>query len=303
MSIAPFSLPGSFRRGNLHTHSTISDGALPLEQVCSVYREAGYDFLAVTDHFMEQYWYKIADTTSLRTEAFTTIIGAELHTGKTELGHLWHILAVGLPLDFAPNLPNETGPEIAARALRAGAFVAAPHPAWYGLTEADVVSLGDIHAIEVYNATSCDYNDRPDSVYMLDLMLMRGRRYSSCATDDAHFKDERYDALRGWVQVKSEHNEPQALVDALKAGSYYSSTGPKIHDIRIGSGGDTISVYCSPAERVFLTGYGSKALQVHGHGIHHAEFSLKAFKSSPYVRVTVRDCRGGRAWSNAIWLE
>src|SRR5580700_3484079 len=220
MSIAPFSLPGTFHRGNLHTHSQLSDGALPLERVCSVYRDAGYDFLAVTDHFMEQYGYKIADTTSLRTDAFTTIIGAELHTGRTELGHLWHILAVGLPLDFAPNKPDETGPEIAARALKAGAFVAAPHPAWYGLTEADVGSLGNIHAIEVYNATSCDYNDRPDSVYMLDLMLMRGRRYTACATDDAHFKDERHDALRGWVQVKSEHNEPEAIVDALKAGHY-----------------------------------------------------------------------------------
>src|SRR5580700_10686857 len=123
MSITPFSLPGTFRRGNLHTHSTLSDGALSPERVCSVYRDAGYDFLALTDHFMEQYRFAIADTRQYRTDAFTTIIGAEVHTGRTELGHLWHILAVGLPLSFAPNLPNETGPEIAMRALRAGAFV------------------------------------------------------------------------------------------------------------------------------------------------------------------------------------
>ena len=28
--IAPFSSPGNFYKGNLHTHSNLSDGALPL---------------------------------------------------------------------------------------------------------------------------------------------------------------------------------------------------------------------------------------------------------------------------------
>ena len=274
------------------------------DRVYSIYRESGdTTSWPLTDHFMVPYRYTIADTRPYRTDAFTTIIGAELHTGRTELGHLWHIAAMGLPLRFCTELARmKLDPRSQRRQLKAGAFVAAPHPAWYGLTESDVVSLGEIHAIEVYNATSCDYNDRPDSVYMLDLMLMRGRRYSACATDDAHFKEERYDALRGWVQVKSEHNQPEALVDALKLGSYYASTGPKIHDIAIGSDGDKLSVNCSPAERIFLTGYGSKAVHVHGHGIHCAEFSVKAFKNSPFIRVTVRDSRGGRAWSNPIWL-
>src|SRR5438128_974718 len=112
MNILPFSSPGRFWRGNLHTHSTRSDGHLPPEQVCAFYREAGYDFLALTDHFLERYGYPLTDTRSYRTAEFTTLLGAELHTGQTELGQLWHILAVGLPLDFAPNLPEETGPQI-----------------------------------------------------------------------------------------------------------------------------------------------------------------------------------------------
>ncbi len=165
-----------------------------------------------------------------------------------------------------------------------------------------MISLGDIHAIEVYNGTAADYNDRPDSVYMLDLMLMRGRRYYACATDDAHFTAERHDALRGWVQVQSKHNEPESLVDALKSGSYYSSTGPMIQDISIAGDGYTLSVYCSPAERVFVTGYGPESVIVSGNGLTHAQVSIKAF-NSPYVRVTVRDSLGGRAWSNPIWLE
>ena len=39
-----------FYKGNLHCHSTLSDGALTPRKVKAFYRERGYDFLAVTDH-------------------------------------------------------------------------------------------------------------------------------------------------------------------------------------------------------------------------------------------------------------
>jgi hypothetical protein len=41
MSIAPFSTPGRFWRGNLHTHSSLSDGARTPEQVIEAYKDAG----------------------------------------------------------------------------------------------------------------------------------------------------------------------------------------------------------------------------------------------------------------------
>ncbi len=148
MRALPFDKPGRFFRGNLHTHSTNSDGGLAPADVVGVYRQAGYDFLALTDHFMERYGFPISDTRAFRTDSFTTILGAELHTGRIELGPPWHILAVGLPLDFAQTPVDETADALAARARAAGAFVAAAHPYWYGLTVADVVSLGAIDAIE-----------------------------------------------------------------------------------------------------------------------------------------------------------
>ena len=217
MNSLPFDKPGRFYRGNLHTHSTRSDGRLSPEAVCQFYKEMGYDFLAITDHFMEQFHYPITDTSPYRTDDFTTIFGAELHAGKTSTDELWHILAVGLPLDFPPNLPDETGPQIAARALEAGAFVAAAHPAWYNLTEEDVISLGDVHAIETINGISADHNDRIDSWYMLDVMLARGYRYTACATDDAHFQAEHNDRVRGWVWVKSEERDAGSAAGGAQA--------------------------------------------------------------------------------------
>lgn len=300
MQQLPFDKPGLFWRGNLHTHSTRSDGHLTPEQVCQFYRSAGYHFLALTDHFLEAYKYPLTDTRPYRTSDFTTLIGAELHAGETELGRLWHILAVGLPLDFAPPAHGETGPQISARALAAGAYVAVAHPYWYNLTEGDALSLGPAHAIEIFNGTSEDHNDRADSWYMLEMLLERGHRYTACATDDAHFNPERADAMVGWVWVKSETLTPDALLEALKDGHYYSSTGPQIFDITLERGG-RVCVKCSPSSRVFVTGHGYTARSAWGNGIQEATLDISKL-DSPYCRVTVRDANGKRAWSNPIWL-
>ena len=37
-------------KGNLHSHTTCSDGALSPEELVQVYRDLGYDFIAITDH-------------------------------------------------------------------------------------------------------------------------------------------------------------------------------------------------------------------------------------------------------------
>lgn len=300
MNNLPFGKPGKFWRGNLHTHSTRSDGTRTPEAVCQFYRENGYDFIAVTDHFLAHYEYPIVDTTPFRQNNFTTIIGAELHAGQTELGNLWHILAVGLPIDFNPPTEAETGQRIAARALDAGAFVAAAHPQWYTLTERDIVSLGDIHAIEIYNAACRGLNDRADSWYLMDLMLAQGHRYSGCATDDAHFNPEFGAELKGWVYVKAEMLTPDALLQALKSGSYYSSTGLQIHGIQVTQ--EEVIVRCSPADGIFLTGRNANSVRVYGHGLDEAILSRRNF-NSPYGRIVVRDAFGRRAWSNPFWFS
>ncbi len=300
MDLSAFANPGRFWKGNLHTHSTRSDGGKPPQEVCRLYEQGGYDFIALTDHFMEQYNFPITDTRPFRSEVFTTIIGAELHSGAIENGSPWHIVAAGLPLDFAPTAPEETGAQLAARAKEAGAFIGIAHPHWYTLTENDVGALGPAHAVEVYNGVADDANDRADSWHIMDILLDRRQRYFAYAADDAHLK-EHHDFRRGWVHVKAEELSPDALLTALKAGAFYASTGPEIYDIEH-IPGERLVVHCSPAERIFLTGVGSTSNRAWGNGLTHAEFDLSNWDSH-YCRVTVRDRDGSRAWSNPIWLE
>ena len=300
-----FTAPGRFWRGNLHTHSTRSDGVLSPEEVCRRYRAEGYDFLALTDHFIGEYGYPIVDTVPFRTNSFTTIRGAELHSGAMANGELWHILAVGLPADFAasdspdfhPKAGQESGPELAARAVAAGAFVAIAHPQWSGLTLADARSITAAHAVEVYNhgcATGCD---RPDGFAIADLLLTEGRALTMIATDDAHFSEP--DHFGGWVMVKSEANEPDALLAALKAGEFYSSQGPELRDVRIEDG--HLVVECSAVSSIMAIGSGTGAKAVHGHSMTRAAVPLERLNNSPWVRAAVSDAAGKRAWSNPIW--
>ena len=83
MHSSPFDKPGHFWRGNIHTHSTRSDGKLTPREVIAAYRAHGYDFLAITDHFMARFNWPVIDTSAFRDETFTTLFGAELHAGET----------------------------------------------------------------------------------------------------------------------------------------------------------------------------------------------------------------------------
>jgi len=301
-----FSAPGKFWRGNLHTHSTLSDGVLSPEEVCRRYKAEGYDFLALTDHFIGFFNYPIADTLPFRDDSFTTILGAEIHSGAMQNGELWHILAVGLPADFAPsNSPDfaahpdqETGPELAARARAAGAFVAVAHPQWSGMTLDDARSIEAAHAVEIYNHGCAMGCDRPDGFHTADLLLSEGRKLTLVATDDAHFSEP--DHFGGWVMVKAERNEPEALLQALKEGMFYSSQGPELRGITIADG--KVTVTSSAVSAVIVQGHGSAATARHGQSMTVTEVPLSRFANSPWIRITVMDKSGKRAWSNPVWL-
>lgn len=299
MSVDPaFAAPGRFHRGNLHTHSTRSDGAREPEAVCAFYRDAGYDFIALSDHFLPKYRFPVTDTRPMRGDGFTTLLAAEVHTTATALGEMWHLLAVGLPEDFAPTVAGEHGPALAARARDAGAWVVLVHPGWYGLTAADADTIPDAHAVEIYNHTSQVHTDRGDGSYLIDQLLADGRRISVCATDDAHFHAD--DALGGWVMVKAQDNDPGQLLDALKGGRFYSSQGPVIEHVAYHE--DRIEVRCSPARSIVALGRGSAASHRVGADLVEVSLPRAPLERGGYARIVVTDAEGRRAWTNPVWF-
>ena len=307
IEVSTFNAPGQFFKGNIHTHSTNSDGVLSPEDVCKAYAEQGYDFICLSDHFVGLFDYPLTDCSPFHTNRFTTILGAELHTGAQENGAIWHILAVGLPKDFAPtNTPiffpvegQETGPEVAQRARDAGAYVAIAHPHWSMLSQNDARSLTAAHAVEVYNHGCEIENDRGYGTHALDQLLSEGRELNLCATDDAHFEQD--DHFGGWVMVKAKENTPEALLEALKNGHNYSSQGPDFHNISVEN--NIVQVSCSPVTTISILGPTTRTSNVFGDDITKIEIPLKELTGVPWVRVVLLDKHGKKAWSNPIRLE
>ncbi len=270
------------------------------------YKNAGYDFMQLSEHFIDRFNYPLADTRAFRSNNFTTLIGAELHAPETAVGELWHIVAAGLPLDFPRNLDGESGARIAIRAAEAGAFIGIAHPAWSQLTIEDGRAIDCAHAVEIYNHGCAVETDRGDGWYLLDQLLNEGRRLSAFATDDAHFKLP--DHFGGWVQVKAESLDPDALLHSLKAGLYYSSMGPELHAIEVN--GKDISISCSPVDTIAVICGNSRSVLRNGRAITDASLDLGKLekgwllrRTSPWFRVVVIDNAGKRAWSNPIWWD
>lgn len=335
---APFDREGDFFRGNLHCHSNRSDGALEPGKVIEVYKGLGYDFICLSDHFNEEYDWPIVDTSPWRDGSFTTLIGAEVaNPGPGTWRGKYSMAAVGLPFDFAPVVETETGPEIAARAQQAGAFVSLCHPGYHSLGLTEVEGLAEhLDAVELYNDGVQRANARGDAWFLFEQLLDEGRELFCIASDDAHFQFGAYNAVGGaWIHARSSLLDPDSLLRALKEGAFFSTTGPSIDDIFVESG--EVHVQCSPAAVVSLTGpswlqrhvahrtwdgkppdveasYGTIDESDRGGisrcrlplvklGAKITEESEGEWAPGDWWRVTVTDAEGRRAWSNPSRLR
>lgn len=298
----PFDQPGHSYRGNIHSHSTNSDGLLSPADVVCAYRERGYDFVAITDHFLGRYGHPITDTTPYRTESFTTLLGVEMHVPKLENGIIWDLLAIGLPPDFAPQGDDETDVDLVRRAQAAGAFVAIPHPAWNGVVHSDGLRLIDyVDAIEIHNEGHTLDSDRGSGWFLADSLATTGKRhFSAFAADDAHFKTDRFDRFGGWIEVRAESLDPEAILAAMKVGHYYASTGATIRNVEITDTEIIVETDC--AIGIMLGGAGTVRQYVRGDGLTRAAFTRALFQPA-FFRVIVIQADGKKAWSSPIWLD
>ena len=300
----PFESEGVWLRCALHAHTTSSDGEMPPEFLAGHYERAGFDVLAITDHWV---------TTEQRSsDGLVVVPGVELNARVAETGSEAHVLALGV--EVAPELPEtqyETLDETAGWVIRHGGVAFLAHPYWSGLRTPEFERCDAFLGLEVYNA-GCELEaGRGVSAVHWDEVLEAGRPWLAIAVDDCHHPG--FDSARAWTWVRASERSPAAVLAALRDGAFYGSTGPVIEEVSVD--GRTVSVRCSGAARVTLvTGRGRGAaagidpfgycargriLERDGDGITAAE--LFAPPATPYARVEVRDKNGGVAWTNPLW--
>jgi hypothetical protein len=290
--VNPFEIPGQWYKANLHAHSTNSDGWLSPQHVIRAYRAGGYQILALTDHW------KVTHVRGKPEEGFLYLQGVELDGGRTAVGN-YHLVGIGVEEQpEREKLPSAQEQIDWIKAQNGIAFIA--HPYWSGLTAEDLLALHGYAGIELYN-TGCDIEIcRGFSFVHWDDLLSRGRLTSGIAVDDGHRPT--FDMLQGWTMIKALDLTESAVLEALRNGACYASTGPKIFDLQMYE--NRIYCTCSPARRISLVSNptrGHVALARLGERLTDAEFSLPADCS--YVRIQIEDEYGRIAWGPPLFPE
>ncbi|MEP6812798.1 MAG: CehA/McbA family metallohydrolase, partial [Actinomycetota bacterium] len=237
----PFDSEGVWLRCALHAHTTNSDGELAPDLLARHYAWAGYDVLAITDHWVR--------TEAASSGGLLVIPSAELNAIAPTREDDAHVLALGLDVDpVVPELEFAPLGEVVAWIAENGGVPYLAHTYWSGLRAEQWEACEGLLGIEVWNA-GCELElGRGDSSLHWDEALERGRPLYALATDDSHHPG--YDSGFAWTWVRAREKTQAAVLDALRIGSFYGSTGPAIASVELTD--EDVTVRCTPAASVTL---------------------------------------------------
>jgi hypothetical protein len=304
--MSPFDAPGEWLRCALHAHTTNSDGELAPELLVRHYDWAGYDVLAITDH-----WVRTAEAS---TKSLLVIPSTELNAVVGEDGDV-HVLALGLHADpVAPAGSFEPLADVVGWIEANGGLPYVAHTYWSGLRTEQWWDCDGLLGLEVWNS-GCELElGRGDASLHWDEALEHGRNLQALATDDSHHPG--YDSGFASTWVRATERTQAAVLAALRAGSFYGSTGPAIESVEVGD--DDVVVRCSPAAAVTLycgrssgaranagrLGYPnlSRILARDEQGLITAVSLQRPWDGGAYGRVEVKAPDGAKAWTNPLWI-
>lgn len=294
----PFEQPGRWYKAALHVHTTGSDGQRSPREMAEWYRELGYDVLLLTDHFTA------TDSAGLSRPDFLVMTGMEFHPpvpGFPPSEGLHHFIAVGVPagFDFSPATARNANASIrAVKAAGGVSFLA--HPAWSRYRYDQYAYVKGYVAVEVFNSGARDIG-RPDSERDWTQLLDAGRMLGAVATDDSH--GAKAGTGCAWTWLKMRELTPSAVIEAIRTGCTYCSTGPVIEDFRIRDDGHIV-LKCSPAKYVYFVVHNAPA-----GGVEFADRQAirQVIRPLPSIwqrfRVVVEDQYGRKAWSNPLVVD
>ncbi len=183
---------GQWLRGNLHTHTTRSDGSREPQTVLDDYAGRGYDFLMISDH----------DTLTTASEysawddrSMLLIAGSEITADGP------HLLHVNASQTIAPHTPRQ---RVINDAMHhdVNSFIIAAHPNWrQAFDHASITQLREwtgYVGLEIYNGVITRHPGSPYATNKWDMLLSEGRQVWGYANDDSHGEDH---VGLGWNMV------------------------------------------------------------------------------------------------------
>ncbi len=231
-------------RGNLHTHTTFSDGDTEPAAVIQWYKDRGYHFLAITDH---NFILEVSDYAGMQDENFILISGNEVSDTCAETSV--HVLALGL---YDTAVEPQGGDSVLLtlqndvdriRAAEAVPVLAHPNFKWaFGASE--LIGIQNCELFEVLNAHPAVNNQgkegKPSTEQMWDRALSAGKRIYGIGTDDMH-QLASYPG-KSWVMVSAQYLTETSILQSLEKGDFYVSTGVMLDKYRVSKKSVTLSI-------------------------------------------------------------
>ena len=287
-----YTTTGNWYKGNTHIHSTASDGGWTFAELAQAYAGVGYDFLFRTDH-----WVCSDVAADPNDYSLLWLDGIELD-GRDDAGSYYHVVGLG---SFT-GLTREMGLVAAIQAAREqGGLLILAHPHWMGNSFEEALRW-DFHGVEAYNHVCQWLNGKGDGGAYWSTVLARNPATLGIACDDAHVRPEHPGWNGGWIVVNAPELSRPAITAAIRAGNFYSSTGPEFHTIAYD--GTTVTIETSPVQFARLVGPGSMGKRVGNfEGTLFTEATFEVPPDWAYAYLEIEDGRRRKAWTNALTVD
>ena len=306
MRLRNFDEDGFWLKGNIHSHSTASDGDLPPETMLQSFARRGYGFMSVTDHnhYVDYSDWKIGDMVIIPGFELSGMLGGKpVHLNFIQQG-------TDSPFESGTHFKMGTTEETVAfcRKYQDQFLIILNHPDWSLLEFQDIADVDFLTGVEIYNWGTELGENMGESVHFWESGLRRGWRWKGLATDDNHhgyteqegwpFDCWYIDAYGGWINVKVRDKSQKAIIEAIQNGNFYASSGPEIYDFYVED--NAVHITCSPVDRIIIKGEHRNIRRAIGPGLTNAVIELRDNKE--YVRAECIDANGKVAWTNPIYL-
>ncbi|MBO5036803.1 MAG: PHP domain-containing protein [Clostridia bacterium] len=274
----------------LHIHTTVSDGRKSPEEAAKMYKEAGFDAIAITDHW------NFGKQTVL--SGLNILPGVEFDIIQPEF-KVFHIVCLCADKEPTGLTKMSSAQQVVDEIHACGGLAVLAHPAWSLNTPDDILAVNGFDATEIYNSVSnVGMSFRPDSSLIVDMLGYEGRYYPLLATDDTHYYDG-CDNFVSFIMAECDPSDPESVKKAIKEQRFYASQGPEIH---LSRDGNTFRVDCAPVEKIVFASNQPWCRRVFdGNGITSAEYT--PLETERFIRAFVVDKDGKYAWSNIIPIK
>lgn len=264
-------------KGQLHCHTTNSDGAQSPFDVVTAYKNAGYEFIAITDHNYI--------TPDPGVPGITFIQSVE----ETSAAHI-------VAYDVTELAGLTSAQDTINFEVARGKLCSIAHPNWsvYLIDKLELVGYYDYNFTEIYSSLISHYTGPAED--KVDAVLTSGKRLFYIASDDCHNINDVFN--KGWVVVYCSENTKADILSNLRKGNFYASTG---NDIAISVADNVITASSTSASTIHFIGEGGKVLQTNN-GVTSASYTIKG--DEMYIRVrSTKASDGTIAWAQPIFLE